>query len=57
MQDCSEPVLLYASQQDTMNFSLLLQLPDDILLLLLRYLPLQDLIRCSSGSRCLINSS
>ena len=60
MQESTEPRLLHMRSEASDPFSFLLQLPDDILLILLDYLPLEDLIRYlisglqvfSSGCRC-----
>lgn len=43
-EESSEPVLLHAQQAECLPASLLLQLPDDILLLIIQYLPLEDMI-------------
>jgi len=45
-EDSNEPVLLNAQQAESLGFSILLQFPDDILLMIFQYLPLEDLISC-----------
>lgn len=45
-EESTEPRLLHMRSEASDPSSFLLQLPDDILLVLLDYLPLEDLLRC-----------
>ena len=57
LQESTEPKLLHIRSEASDPFSFLLQLPDDILLVLLGYLPLEDLIRYLSRSPQVFSSS